>query len=322
MTMLPGKTRPLISIITPTFNARGTLAETLRSVEGQLDERTEHLLVDACSDDGTLEIARKADWLKISSEPDRGIYDGMNKGVASASGEWLLFLQADDWLPDGTLEAYRSAITNYPDAVVICGSAEAIKEVNGKWETVWSVNARESKKLTIENVALGEPMINARLIRRETFMRHGGFSLDYSLASDRDFLLRTAKEGISQANVPTVTYRYRWHAGSSTMTEGNALTDRLLNENLAIARRHLHIAKGVERDVLIRWHTRLTLQGAMNALESGKLGILWEHMAAGVSRDPLWPVLFSREICRSLPGFVRRGFRSRSMVLQKGRSHE
>jgi glycosyltransferase involved in cell wall biosynthesis len=322
MMMLPGKTQPLITIITPTFNAGATLAETLRSVQGQLDERTEHLLVDASSSDGTLEIARKADWLKVSSDPDRGIYDGMNKGAASASGEWLLFLQADDWLPEGTLEAYRSAITDYPDAEVICGSAEALKEVNGTWQPVWSVNAWESKELTFENVALGEPMINARLIRRETFMRLGGFSLDYSLASDRDFLLRAAKERLSQADVRAVTYRYRWHAGSSTMTEGNALTDRLLDENIRIAEHHLKRLSEAEKEPLRRWHTRLCVQGAMNALESGKPGILWEHMAAGVSRDPLWPAVFFREICRSLPGFVGRGFRSRSMVLQKGRSHD
>lgn len=313
MTMLTGKTRPLISIITPTFNAAGTFAETLRSVEGQLDERTEHLLADACSDDGTMEIARRAGWLKISSEPDRGIYDGMNKGAFLASGEWLLFLQADDWLPAGAMEVYLGAIRKYPDAEMICGGAEAIKEVNGKWEAVWSVNTRELKALTVENVALREPMINARLIRRETFIRLGGFSLDYSLASDRDFLLRAAKAGISQADVNAVTYRYRWHAGSSTMTEGNALTDRLLDENMAIARMHLRMAKGVDRGALIRWHTRLTLQGAMNALEKRghRLG---GFMASGISQNPFWPAVFFREILKSLPGFLARGGRTRSQL--------
>jgi glycosyltransferase involved in cell wall biosynthesis len=313
MTTLSGRTRPLISIITPTFNAGGTLAETLRSVEGQIDSLTEHLLVDACSSDSTLGIARRSSWLKLTSEPDRGIYDGMNKGAFLASGEWLLFLQADDWLPDGTLEAYRNAITNYPDAEMICGSAEAIKQVNRKWETVWSVNSREVKELTVENVALLEPMINARLIRRETFIRLGGFSMDYSLASDRDFLLRAAKEGIFHAEVSAMTYRYRWHAGSSTMTEGNALTDRLLEENLAIARKHLRVAKGDDRDTLILWHTRLTLQGAMNALEKGghRLG---GFMASGISHNLLWPAVFLREILKAAPGFLARGGRTRSQL--------
>lgn len=312
--MFTDKTRPLISIITPTLNACGTLAETLRSVKGQMNQCTEHLLVDACSSDSTLETAGKFSWLKVVSEPDRGIYDGMNKGAFLASGDWLLFLQADDWLPAGAMEAYRGAIKNYADAEMICGSAEAIKEVDGKWETVWSVTLPDTKELSVENVALREPMINARLIRRETFLRLGGFSLDYSLASDRDFLLRAANQRICQAEVSAVTYRYRWHAGSSTMTEGNALSDRLLEENLAIVRKHIRVAKGGGRNALIRWHTRLTLQGAMNALEKGGHR-LWEFMTTGFSRDLFWPLLFIREILKAMPGFLARGGRTRSQLL-------
>lgn len=311
--MLTDKSRPLISIITPTFNAGNTLEETLRSVEGQLDECTEHLLIDCCSSDSTLETAGKFTWVKVVSEPDRGIYDGMNKGAFLASGDWLLFLQADDWLPAGAMEAYRRAITNFPDAGMICGSSEAIRIVNGKRETVWSVIDPDSKELTVKNVALREPMINARLIRRETFLRLGGFSLDYSLASDRDFLIRAANEGISQPDVSTVTYRYRWHAGSSTMTEGNALSDRLLEENLSIVRNHLRAAKGDDRDALILWHTRLTLQGAMNALEKGGHR-LCGFIASGFSKDLFWPVAFLREIFKSLPGFLLRGARTRSQI--------
>ncbi len=321
MTTLPGRTRPLISIITPTFNAGATLAETLRSVEGQIDGRTEHLLVDASSSDGTLEIARTADWLKVSSEPDRGIYDGMNKGAFLASGEWLLFLQADDWLPDGTLEAYRNAITDDPDSEMICGSAEAIKEVHGTWQTVWSVNARESKELTLENIALREPMINARLIRREAFMHLGGFALDYSLASDRDFLLRAAVRGIHQMEVPEMTYRYRWHAGSSTMTEGNSLTARLSSENLAIAKNHLVQVPGNHRRIIRRWHGRLTVQAAMNALEGADWRELLKVGKEGLRENPAWPLSFASQILRSLPGLLLRGGKTRSrLLLERNRS--
>lgn len=303
----------IFSIVTPCLNASSTIAEALESAISQKIEGVEQLVVDGLSTDGTLGIVRQYQGIRVISEADKGIYDAMNKGAFLASGEWLLFLQADDWLPTGAMEAYRSAIRKYPDAEMICGGAEAIKQVNRKWETVWSVNSREVKELTVENVALREPMINARLIRRETFIRLGGFSMEYSLASDRDFLLRAAKEGLSHAEVSAMTYRYRWHAGSSTMTEGNALTDRLLDENLAIARRHIRIAKGVDRDALILWHTRLTLQGAMNALEKGghRLG---GFMASGVSKDLFWPVVFLREILRAIPGFLARGGRTRSQL--------
>jgi glycosyltransferase involved in cell wall biosynthesis len=241
----------------------------------------------------------------------------MNKGVALASGEWLLFLQADDWLPDGTLESYRDAITNYPDAEMICGSAEAIKEVNGTLQSVWLVNARKSKELTVKNVALGEPMINARLIRKGIFMRLGGFALDYSLASDRDFLLRAALQRVEQVEIPEMTYRYRWHEGSSTMTEGNSLTAKLSSENLAIAKNHLQRAVGNDRAMIRRWHTRLAVQSAMNALEILDWRKLLTIIREGISENLAWPLSFALEFLRSLPGFFLRGGKTRSQLLQE-----
>lgn len=305
-----------LSIITPVLNAEGTLADTLESVVAQDLSGTEHLLVDARSSDGTLEIASRYPHLTIISEPDRSIYDGMNKGAARAEGSWLLFLQADDWLPEGTLAAYREAIRKYPSAVMITGGAEAVTEQNGKWQPVWSVNDSERKKLTIQNIALGEPMINARLIRKDFFDELGGFSLEYSLASDRDFLLRMACSEGQRIEISTSTYRYRWHSGSSTMTEGNRLTSRLSSENLAIAREYLSHVQGQERKVLKKWHTRLTIQSAMNSLESFQIKGVLSALKEGSAFNPFWTIAFLTEIARSLPGFLARGGKTRSQLLR------
>ena len=307
--------RPLISIITPSFHAAGTIGETLDSVLPQLSDDVEHLLIDACSTDGTLEIAGKYPHLSIRSERDKGIYDGMNKGAALAAGEWLLFLQADDWLPVGTLDAYRMAVKESPMAEVICGSAEALKESSGRWSTVWSVTDDDRKKITSENIALGEPMINARLFRKSSFEKLGGFSLEYSLASDRDFLLRAAETGVVQQQVDAMTYCYRWHAGSSTMTEGNELTSKLSQENLAIAKTHLPRASSTSRRALCCWHDRLTVQAAMNALENFRWKDLAQASREGMSENPGWIFCFTGEILRSLPGFLSRGGKTRTRLL-------
>ena len=308
--------RPLISIITPSLHAAGTIGETLDSVLPQLSGDVEHLLIDACSTDGTLEIAGKYPHLSVRSERDKGIYDGMNKGAALAAGEWLLFLQADDWLPAGTLDAYRKACKESPMAEVICGSAEAVKESDGHWSPVWSVTDASRKKLSAENIVLGEPMINARLIKKNAFEKLGGFSLEYSLASDRDFLLRAAETRVVQCQVDSLTYRYRWHAGSSTMTEGNALTSRLSQENLAIAKTHLPRASSTNRRALLRWHDRLTVQAAMNALENFRWKDLVQASREGMSENAGWVACFSEEILRSLPGFLSRGGRTKSRILK------
>ena len=304
-----------ISIITPVLNAEGTLADTLKSVVAQDLTGVEHLLIDALSSDRSLEVAARFPHLAITSEADRGIYDGMNKGAALAPGAWLLFLQADDWLPEGALNAYREAIKKHPDAVMISGGAEAVKQDGEKWQSVWLVNDPERKKTTFGNITLGEPMINARLIRKDFFEKLGGFSLAYSLASDRDFLLRTACVPGEKIEIPFLTYRYRWHTGSSTMTEGNKFTGRLSSENLAIARKHLSCVQGAERKVLKQWHTRLTIQLAMNALESFQLKGVLNALKEGSSLDPFWTVAFLAEIARSLPGFVARGGKTRSQLL-------
>lgn len=306
----------IISIVTPTFNAGSTIGEALLSAD-QPNDGTEHLLVDAASKDNTLEVANRFPRVRILSEPDKGIYDGMNKGAQLARGEWLLFLQGDDWLPKGTLEAYRRATEIHPEAEMFCGDCEALKNMSGKWESVWSVVDPASKKLTVKNIALGEPMINARLIRKDVFQRMGGFSLKYFLASDRDFLLRCAEAGIRQVEIPSMTYRYRWHAGSSTMTEGNSMTRQLSAENLEVVRSHLLDAGRLEagdRAGLRELHTRLTVQAAMNALELMKPSF-FRSLLEGHRVDPLWSLAFLSELIGSLPGFLARGCRTRTQLI-------
>lgn len=93
-------TPPLITIVTVVLNAAATLERTIRSVVQQPFADYEYVIIDGGSTDGTLEILRKYDsaishW---QSEPDRGLYDAMNKGVRAARGRWILFLGADDVL--------------------------------------------------------------------------------------------------------------------------------------------------------------------------------------------------------------------------------
>lgn len=94
---LPG--HPLISIITPVFNARNEIEKNIEAVQFQSYSNKEHIIIDGGSTDGTLEVLqRKNDevdyWL---SEADDGIYDAMNKGIDAARGEWIYFLGVDDY---------------------------------------------------------------------------------------------------------------------------------------------------------------------------------------------------------------------------------
>ena len=92
------ETHPRVSIITVTYNAEPLLERTLQSVLAQRYADKEIVVVDGQSSDGTVAVIKRhaaaiQSWV---SEPDRGIYDAMNKGVRMATGDWILFMNAGD----------------------------------------------------------------------------------------------------------------------------------------------------------------------------------------------------------------------------------
>ena len=94
---------PKVSIVCVTYNASGTLTNLLNSVEQFMPDNTELIIVDGGSTDGTLDIIKDREntidfWL---SEPDKGIYDAMNKSIAYTKGQWVIFIGADDMLARG-----------------------------------------------------------------------------------------------------------------------------------------------------------------------------------------------------------------------------
>lgn len=106
---------PLISIITVTYNAAETLEKAIQSVIKQVG-CYEYIIIDGGSTDGTIELINKYEnqlstWI---SEPDKGIYDAMNKGIDRAKGEWIYFLGADDQLLPTALEVIQHELSpNY-----------------------------------------------------------------------------------------------------------------------------------------------------------------------------------------------------------------
>ena len=112
--------KPLISIITITYNAAGVLTPTMKSVKGQSFTDYEHIIIDGASKDNTLEIARSLGGksMRILSEHDKGLYDAMNKGLAMAKGEYVLFLNAgDSFHSSDTLAAYGRVTKSKPDII-------------------------------------------------------------------------------------------------------------------------------------------------------------------------------------------------------------
>ena len=112
-----------ISIVTITYNAQRTLQRTLDSVRSQTYPCIEHLIIDGASKDDTLQIAQQyqkesSHEVSIQSEPDKGLYDAMNKGLQRATGDYVVFLNAGDSLyAADTIETVVKAASPQPSAI-------------------------------------------------------------------------------------------------------------------------------------------------------------------------------------------------------------
>ena len=100
-----------VSIITVCYNSAKTIKRTIKSVAEQDYEEIEYIIIDGGSTDGTLDIIdRYKDKISVLvSEPDEGIYDAMNKGIARATGDIIGFMNSDDWYADGAIVAIAEA---------------------------------------------------------------------------------------------------------------------------------------------------------------------------------------------------------------------
>lgn len=310
--------KPLFTIITPTLNAEATLADALGSVRDQAEGIAfEQLLLDGWSTDNTLEVAEEFDFVATTSEKDRGLYDAMNKGAARASGEWLVFLQADDWLAPGALAAWAAGIKAHPEVQMVTGVPERLERKAGIWVERQGSDDVGGQQLSVDNIALGDPMLNARTIRKDAFHAAGGFSLDYAYCSDRDFLLQLHQQAVREVSIPEKVYRYRWHEGSRTMNDGNELAGKIAEECLLIAERWMKRMTGSDRHVLREWHAKVSHQQVLCALEDGNVPAAFQSMRRAMGTNPAWPAGFLAEFSRCFAGYVARGCRTKSQVRRR-----
>ena len=100
----------------------------MESVLSQTGVEVEHIVTDAGSTDETLEVLARYPHLKWTSEPDGGMSDGINKGFRKATGDWLMWLNCDDYLLPGALAKVAAFIKNHPGADVVHGDCEYITE--------------------------------------------------------------------------------------------------------------------------------------------------------------------------------------------------
>jgi glycosyltransferase involved in cell wall biosynthesis len=215
------------SVITPCLNRVELIGPTIESVIAQDYSDFEHWIIDGGSTDGTLDLLKRYRHLRLVSEADRGVYDAMNKGIRLATGEVLILLNSDDLLARGAFLLVADIFRNAVGTMIVSAGCQIFQSRSDGVEIeMHRYDDPRRNALSLRNVTIGTPNINARFFRRKVFEQIGEFDLAYPIAADRDFLIRVALRQLPDAPIAKVLYRYRWHAGSLTM---NAGSDSLLS---------------------------------------------------------------------------------------------
>lgn len=215
-----------ISVVTAVFNRRATIADALNSALAQIDANFELVVIDGGSTDGTLDVLHcYGDRLAaLVSEPDRGIYHALNKGIQRAGGDVIGFLHSDDLLGgDRVLSRIATAFSD-PMVDAVYGDLLYVrKEDPAKLVRYWRAG-----EFTANGLRAGwMPPHPTFYVRREVYDRLGGFNTSYRIAADYDCMLRfLGRGGVRCRYIPEVLVKMRI-GGSSNRNLKNILLKSL-----------------------------------------------------------------------------------------------
>lgn len=229
-----------VSIITVCYNSASTIADTIRSVLEQSYDDIEYIIIDGQSKDETLKIIDeyRDSVSKIVSEPDKGIYDAMNKGLALASGDAITFLNSDDvFANEGVVQTVVDAMQQ-SGVDLVFGDIQFVK---GK-EVVRHYSSKNFKPWQLRFGWM--PPHPGSLAKRELFQRLGTFDASLKLAADYEMYVRWLLVGgasfsrvddvlvhMSLGGASTVSWRARLQANREIVTacrNNNIYTNLLL----------------------------------------------------------------------------------------------
>ena len=221
-----------VSIVTITFNAARTLQRSLDSVACQTYTDIEHLIIDGASKDDTVAIARRyqqqsSHEVVVQSEPDKGLYDAMNKGLLKATGDYLVFLNAGDTLyaPDTIGIVMKCAVGDITPAVIYGDTAIT----DGEGRFLHLRRHRPPKRLTWKSFKQGMLVCHQAFYVRTDVARGIPYDLQYRHSADVDWCIRVMREaerrGLPLVNSYAVLANFE-EGGDTTQHHRDSLKER------------------------------------------------------------------------------------------------
>lgn len=212
---------PKISIVTVTFNAEAYVLGTMESVFSQTYTNWEYILVDGRSTDQTMLLVEKhkSRFAHIISEPDKGIYDAMNKGLKLAKGEYIIFMNAGDRFANSTV--LENIFNSTSNADVYYGDTHII---DSQWNVLGERRLRPPKLLTSNSFQMG------MLVSHQSFIARTGicppFSMQYKYSADFDWCIRVMQKSNRIENTQ-LDISHFMQGGQTSRTKIRGLLERM-----------------------------------------------------------------------------------------------
>ena len=190
----PAHPHPRFSIVTVTYNAENVLNDTIQSIVTQTYRNVEYIIVDGGSTDGTMHIVdRYRPMISIVvSEPDNGLYDAMNKGIALATGDYICFLNAGDaFHEDDTLQRMVHSLRGMELPDVIYGDTDI---VDAEGHFLHKRRLSPPKKLTWKSFENGMLVCHQAFFARTKLAKATPYDLTYRFSADFDWCVRILKQ--------------------------------------------------------------------------------------------------------------------------------
>ena len=215
---------PVFSVITPSFNQGQYIAQCINSVSAQNYPQIEHIVVDGGSTDNTLTVLKQYPHLTVISEPDWGQSDALNKALRTARGDYVAFINADDYLAENILTRVASHLQSHPLVVT------SFELVNGQGATIHGVRSQPRTeadliKYWVPYSIPPQPSIFMRRALLESVRRSDGalFDPDLHYSMDYDLWLRLVQHCSFAFNIPERGFYYRMTEDNKTSSESGGM---------------------------------------------------------------------------------------------------
>jgi glycosyltransferase involved in cell wall biosynthesis len=204
-----------ISVVTATWNCAKTVQDCLRSIGNQSYKNLEHIIVDGASTDGTIDIinSHSSQIAVFRSEPDKGIYDALNKGIHLSTGDVIGFLHADDFYASDDVLLKIAKVFEDPSVCAIYGDLEYV----GLEDSLQVVRRWRGCSFNKRDLRLGwMPAHPTFYVRREWYHYIGGFDTSYRISADYLSILQMFNyENFNSVYIPNVLVKMRLGGASN-----------------------------------------------------------------------------------------------------------